>query len=163
MALAYPTILSRHGYDLDPDAIAAARRHAEGQGLSDPVRFAAEDAAAVPASARYDLVTVFEALHDLSRPVEVLRAPEVLLLTGMVLVADEPTAERFDVPASDEERYLYGWSVVSCLPAAMGPGSAETGAVMRPATLRRYAEEAGYAAADVLFENDYWRFYLLRP
>ncbi len=163
MALAYPTIVV-DGYDLDPDAIAAARRHAEEQGLSDRVRFVAEDAAAVPASARYDLVTVFEALHDLSRPVEVLAGLRRLLApTGMVLVADEPTAERFDVPASDEERYLYGWSVVSCLPAAMGPGSAETGAVMRPATLRRYAEEAGYAAAEVLFENDDWRFYLLRP
>jgi hypothetical protein len=117
----------------------------------------------VPASTRYDLVTVFEALHDLSRPVEVLSELRRLLApTGLVLVADEPAAERFDVPASDEERYLYGWSVVSCLPAAMGPGSAETGAVMRPATLRRYAEEAGYAAAEVLFENEYWRFYLLR-
>jgi hypothetical protein len=48
-------------------------------------------------------------------------------------------------PASDLERYHYGWSVVSCLPAAMGdPGTAATGAVMRPATLGRYVREAGF-------------------
>jgi 2-polyprenyl-3-methyl-5-hydroxy-6-metoxy-1,4-benzoquinol methylase len=163
MARAYPAIRI-DGYDLDPDAIAAAREHAEAEGLSDRVHFVAQDAAALPPSSRYDLVTVFEALHDLARPVDVLRGLRGLLASGgTVLVADEPTAERFEVPASDEERYLYGWSLVSCLPSAMGPGSAGTGAVMRPATLRRYAEQAGFGSVDVLFENDYWRFYLLRP
>jgi hypothetical protein len=49
----------------------------------------------------------------------------------------------FTAPASDVERYHYGWSVVSCLPGAMGdPGTAATGAVMRPATLGRYARES---------------------
>ena len=45
----------------------------------------------------------------------------------------------------------YGWSVVSCLPGAMGdPQTAATGAVMRPATLRRYAREAGFRGVEVL-------------
>jgi len=35
---------------------------------------------------------------------------------------------------------------------------------MRPDTLRRYAEEAGFADVDVLdIENEFWRFYRLRP
>jgi hypothetical protein len=50
--------------------------------------------------------------------------------------------------------------VVSCLPAAMGdPRTSATGAVMRPATLRRYAEEAGFGKLEVLsLETDTWRF-----
>ena len=44
------------------------------------------------------------------------------------------------------------------------PDSAETGAVMRIDTLRRYAAEAGYSAVDVLpIEHDEWRFYRLHP
>jgi hypothetical protein len=67
--------------------------------------------------------------------------------------------------ASDLERYHYGWSVVSCLPPAMGdPRTSATGAVMRPATLRRYAEEAGFRSVEVLpLETQTWRFYRLTP
>jgi hypothetical protein len=44
------------------------------------------------------------------------------------------------------------------------PESAATGAVMRPATLRRYATEAGFRETQVLpFQTTYWRFYRLIP
>lgn len=40
--------------------------------------------------------------------------------------------------------------------------SAATGTVMRPATLRRYARQAGFAGVEVLpIEHDFWRFYSL--
>ena len=63
------------------------------------------------------------------------------------------------------EQYAYGWSVVSCLPSAMGdPGTAATGAVMRPATLARYAQAAGFAHTEALpIDADVWRFYRLVP
>jgi len=69
------------------------------------------------------------------------------------------------VPAGDRERENYGWSVVSCLPDAMGdPQTAATGAVLRPATMRAYALEAGFGDVQVLpIETDYWRFYRLIP
>ena len=42
------------------------------------------------------------------------------------------------------------------------PQTAATGAVLRPATLRRYASAAGFAAVEVLpIQTDYWRFYRL--
>ena len=84
---------------------------------------------------------------------------------GSVVVADEPVADQLTVPASEMERYAYGWSVVSCLPGAMGdPGTAATGAVMRPATLARYAQEAGFAHTEALpIDTDVWRFYRLVP
>ncbi len=54
--------------------------------------------------------------------------------------------------------------MISCLPAALEPGSAETGAVMRPQTLRRYATEAGFSDVVVTgVEDRLWRFYLLIP
>jgi 2-polyprenyl-3-methyl-5-hydroxy-6-metoxy-1,4-benzoquinol methylase len=163
IAQAYP-LVTVDGFDLDADVIAAARRYAEQAGLSDRVTFAATDAAGLGAAGRYDLVTIFEGLHDMSRPVEVLRAARGMLSpSGSVLIADELVADEFTVPASDLERYCYGWSVLSCLPSSMGdPGTAATGAVMRPATLGRYAREAGFSGVETLpLETETWRFYRL--
>ena len=111
-------------------------------------------------------MTIFEALHDMSRPVDALRAARGMLTpSGSVLIADELVAEEFTAPAPDLERYHYGWSVVSCLPGAMGdPGTAATGAVMRPATLDRYAQQAGFRSVEVLpLQTETWRFYRLTP
>jgi len=100
---------------------ALARRNAEQAGVSGRVTFAVTDASGPGISGRFDLVTIFEALHDMSRPVDALRTARRLLTpSGSVVIADELTADVFTAPASDLERYLYGWSVVSCLPSAMG-------------------------------------------
>jgi 2-polyprenyl-3-methyl-5-hydroxy-6-metoxy-1,4-benzoquinol methylase len=165
MARAYP-LVRVEGFDLDPDVIAAARRNAEQAGVSGRVTFAVTDASGPGMSGRFDLVTILEGLHDMSRPVDALRAARGMLgRSGSVVIADELVEDEFTAPASDLERYHYGWSVVSCLPAAMGdPGTAATGAVMRTATLRRYAEEAGFGGVQVLpVETETWRFYRLTP
>jgi SAM-dependent methyltransferase len=165
MAQAYPRV-AVHGFDLDPDAIAAARKHAEEAGLADRVSFSVVDAADPPQTSGYDLVTIIEALHDMARPVEALRGVRKMLAGGgTLLVVDELVEDEFTAPASDRERYNYGWSVISCLPDAMGdPQTRATGAVMRPSILRQYATEAGFRDMQVLpIRTDYWRFYRLVP
>ena len=165
MARAFPGI-TVDGFDLDPDAVRQATEHAGASGVGDRVTFRTADAAEPGSTGRYDLVTIFEALHDMTRPVEALRAARTLLGEGgWLLVADELVGDRFAVPATDRERYAYGWSVVSCLPDAMGdPGTAATGAVLRPATLRAYAIDAGFRDAEVLpIDTGFWRFYRLVP
>ena len=169
IAQAYP-LVSIDGFDLDADVIEAARRNAAhaGPGVSGRLTFAVADTSGPGSngwSSRYDLVTIFEALHDMTRPVDALRAARAMLTpSGSVVIADELTADEFTAPAPELERYHYGWSVVSCLPGAMGdPQTAATGAVLRPATLRRYAEEAGFSEVETLpLETENWRFYQLR-
>ena len=120
IARAYP-LVRVDGFDLDPDVIAAARRNAEQAGVSDRVTFAVTDASGPGMSGRFDLVTIFEGLHDMSRPAGALRAARGMLgEAGSVIIADELVEDEFTAPASDLERYHYGWSVVSCLPSAMG-------------------------------------------
>jgi 2-polyprenyl-3-methyl-5-hydroxy-6-metoxy-1,4-benzoquinol methylase len=165
IAQTYPRV-TVDGFDLDQDAIAAARKHAEEAGLADRLTFRQADAADLPRTADYDLVTIIEALHDMSRPVEALRGVHAMLSKdGALVVVDELVEHEFTAPASDIERYHYGWSVLSCLPDAMGdPQTAATGAVMRPSTLRRYATEAGFRDLQTLpIHNDYLRFYRLLP
>jgi 2-polyprenyl-3-methyl-5-hydroxy-6-metoxy-1,4-benzoquinol methylase len=164
IARAYPKV-SVDGIDLDSASIDDAQRNLAGTDVADRVRFHNRDAADAEFADRFDLVTIFEALHDMSRPVDVLRTVRGMLAEGgSVLIADERTEDSFRAPSSDRERLFYGFSILTCLPSAMvGPDAAGTGTVMRTETLRRYATEAGFARADVLpIEHDFWRFYLLR-
>jgi SAM-dependent methyltransferase len=163
IARGYPKV-TVDGIDLDEASIARARELLPGSGVEDRVTFHHANAADPGFSERYDLVTIFEALHDMSYPVEVLRALRGLLAEGgSVVVGDERTAERFSPDAGPVERLYYGFSVLHCLPVGMvGEDPAGTGTVMRESTLRSYAQLAGFAGFEVLpIENDFWRFYRL--
>jgi 2-polyprenyl-3-methyl-5-hydroxy-6-metoxy-1,4-benzoquinol methylase len=163
IARGYPKVLI-DGIDLDGHSIEAARRLLAGSGLEDRVAFHDRDAGDPDLSGHYDVVTLFEALHDMPYPVKVLRALRGLLVTGgCVLVADERTAERFSPDAGDVERLHYGFSVLHCLPVGMvGEHAAATGTVMRPDTMRRYATDAGFGRCEIQpIEHEFWRFYLL--
>jgi SAM-dependent methyltransferase len=152
------------GYDLDAPSVARARELAAEHGVSDRVRFAVQDCSDPVLAGTYELVTIFEALHDMARPVDALRVARALLAEGgSVVVGDEKVAEEFSVPGDELERLNYGFSVVHCL--AVGredDGSAATGTCIRPATVERYARAAGFAGVEVLpIEHDFWRFYRL--
>jgi 2-polyprenyl-3-methyl-5-hydroxy-6-metoxy-1,4-benzoquinol methylase len=165
IARAYPTVRV-DGFDLDAPSIAMAQANAAAAGVDDRVAFQARDAADATLAGRYDLVTAFECIHDLARPVDVLAtARRLLAADGAMLVVDERVAERFTAPGDDLERLFYGFSVLCCLPAGMAEQpSAATGTVMRPDTLRRYATAAGFGTVEVLpLAHDFFRFYLLRP
>jgi SAM-dependent methyltransferase len=152
------------GFDVDAPSIVQARALAAERGVEDRVRFFVQDASDPGLEGSYDLVTIFEALHDMARPVEALRTARGLLAEGgSVIVGDEKVAEAFTVPGDELERLNYGFSVLHCL--AVGredEHSAATGTVIRPHTVEEYAREAGFAAVEVLpIEHDFWRFYRL--
>jgi len=53
--------------------------------------------------------------------------------------------DRLDAPASEVDRFLYGFSLMVCVTDGLSRGtSVGTGTVMRPSTFRRYATEAGF-------------------
>ncbi|MGH2735514.1 MAG: class I SAM-dependent methyltransferase [Actinomycetota bacterium] len=165
MAGAYPSARV-DGFDLDEASIEAARRHADAASMDHRLRFEARDAAGAEFTGSYDLVCIFEALHDMSHPVEALETARGMLAPGgSVLVADERVADAFAAPGDEVERMMYGWSILCCLlTGRTEPGSAATGTVMRTDTLRRYARAAGLSDVEVLpIENDLFRFYLLKP
>lgn len=163
MAQAYPTVRV-DGIDLDIASLRQADRNAASTGVTNRVSFACRDATHHGLTGPYDLVTFFETLHDMARPVEALRAArDILAPGGAVLVGDERVSETFTAPGDDVDRFHYGWSAPHCLAVAMiEPGAAGTGTVMRPGTLRRYAHQAGFANFTILpIDHDFWRFYRL--
>ncbi|MGH9110828.1 MAG: class I SAM-dependent methyltransferase [Acidimicrobiales bacterium] len=165
MARAYPEV-TVDAIDVDAGSIATARANVTATGLADRVRPAVHDASAPGLAGPYDLITIFEALHDMNHPVDALRAARASLADGAsVVIADERVSERFNPPGDEIERFNYGWSVLHCLAVgSLDADSAGTGTVIRPDTLRAYAAEAGFGRVDVLpIEHDFWRFYRLTP
>jgi 2-polyprenyl-3-methyl-5-hydroxy-6-metoxy-1,4-benzoquinol methylase len=153
------------GYDFDQPSIELARRNAEDYGLSDRVRFETRDAGSAALAGRYDLVIALECMHDMSDPVGALSAMRRMAKAdGAVVVMDERTNEKFDPGGeTDLEKFLYGCSLLHCLPSGMAETpSACTGTVMRADTFRTYARDAGFRDVEILpIDNYFFRFYRL--
>jgi 2-polyprenyl-3-methyl-5-hydroxy-6-metoxy-1,4-benzoquinol methylase len=165
IARAFPDAIV-HALDVDATSIERARANVVAAGLTERVRPVLHDASAPDMGGPFDLVTIFEALHDMSHPVEALRAVRASLAPGgSVVIADERVADRFAPPGDELERVNYGFSVLHCLAVGLlDESSAGTGTVIRPDTVRRYATGAGFSSVDILpIEHDFWRFYRLIP
>ncbi|MEO5985622.1 MAG: class I SAM-dependent methyltransferase [Candidatus Limnocylindria bacterium] len=162
IARAYPHVRVL-GIDLDGPSIESARAHAAGSGAGDRVKFSHADAATL-VGADFDVAIIIEAVHDMANPVPVLSAIRTALRPGApLIVVDERVAESFSPPGDEVERFMYGWSITTCLPDGRSrTPSVATGTVMRPDTLRGYADDAGFTRFEVLpVENDFFRFYRL--
>jgi SAM-dependent methyltransferase len=162
------------GFDVDAPSVERARRHAAEAGVAERVTFRTEDVGTLVGDAdpdrerrldgSYDLVTAFECVHDLPDPVAVLAAMRRMTRPGgTVLVLDEAVAEEFTAPGGDVDRLMYGYSLLCCLPDGLSTEpSAGTGTVMRPATLRAYARQAGFADLEVVpVDAGFFRLYRL--
>ena len=161
MARAYPQARFV-GIDLDAPSIDAARSAAAAAGLGDRVEFRHADAAGL--NGEFDAAIIIEAVHDMANPVPVLASIRSALVEGgSLIVVDERVAESFAAPGDDIERFMYGWSLTTCLPDGRSrTPSVATGTVMRPDVLRSFAADAGFTSVEILpIENDFFRFYRL--
>jgi len=163
LAQAFPTA-SFVGVDSDEASVLDARAEAAMAGVADRVSFEVADAAGPWAPASYDLVTVFEALHDMSRPGDVLAAARAALRPGgRVLVMDEGVEDELTPNGSPVERLMAASSVLHCLPVGRSDADEHAvGTMLRPSIMRSLASGAGLESVEVLpIEHDFFRFYLL--
>ncbi len=154
------------GFDIDEASIELANGHARDAGVDDRVTFQVRDVADADAG-QYDLAVIIEAVHDMSQPVGVLASVRRMLKPdGVLLVADEKTEDAFTAPGSETERFFYGFSVLTCLPAAMTERPTEAiGTAIRADTMRRLGLEAGFRTVERLDkpELETLRFYRMTP
>ena len=163
IARAYPKA-QVDGFDLDGPSIELARANLRETDLAGRVAFQVRDAGETQFTGRYDLVTAFECVHDMSNPAGVLRAMRNMVKDdGAVLVVDERVSDNFMGNGNEVEWMMYGWSILHCLAVGMADRpSVETGTVMRAETLQKYAQAAGFRRVEVLpIDNFFFRFYRL--
>ena len=118
MAQAFPN--SRfHGFDYHDGSIAKARERAREAGVEDRVSFEVASAKEVP-GAGYDLVCVFDCLHDMGDPVGASRhIRDVLAPDGTWMIVEPYAKDSVDENLNPVGRVYYGASTLICTPASL--------------------------------------------
>ena len=128
LAAAYPAS-TFVGYDLADDAVARARSEAAAAGLAN-ARFEVRDAAGLTVEEPFDVVFVFDAIHDQVDPAAVLARIHAALAPGGTFVMVEPRASS-DLAgnlANPLAPMLYSTSTLHCLTVSLAGGGAGLGA-----------------------------------
>ncbi|WP_019832100.1 class I SAM-dependent methyltransferase [Sphingomonas sp. PR090111-T3T-6A] len=146
MAEAYPE--SRFtGYDFHEPSIEEARRHAEAHGLADRVRFEVAKAKEI-AEGNYDLVTMYDCLHDMGDPAGCASHMWDILAEDGTWMIVEPIAG--DTPGQNMNpvgRLYYNASTMICVPTSLDQEvGAALGAQAGEARLGALIREAGFAS-----------------
>ena len=118
MAQAFPNS-TFVGSDYHEGSIETARQRAKDAGVADRVRFETAAAAAHPGEG-YDLVTMFDCLHDMGDPVGAARHVHRTLAPGGTWMIVEPmAADRIEDNLNPVGRAYYGFSTFLCTPASL--------------------------------------------
>ncbi|NTU84435.1 MAG: class I SAM-dependent methyltransferase, partial [Chloroflexales bacterium] len=144
MAQAYPN--SRFvGFDYHQASIDAARTRAAAAGVADRVRF--EVCTAKEFSGQgYDLVTVFDALHDMGDPVgAAAHVCASLAPNGTWLIVEPYAEDRVEANLHPIGRAYYSGSTLMCTPNALDQeGALALGAQAGEAQLRDVLAQGGF-------------------
>lgn len=133
------------GFDLDEGAIARARAEAAGAGLTN-VSYEVVDAAKLGNAGRFDVVFVFDAIHDQVDPAAVLGSIHAALAPGGVFVMKEPRAAdalEDNVP-NPFAPILYSMSTLHCMTVSLAHDGAGIGTMFGEGLARRLLAEAGF-------------------
>ncbi len=118
MAQAFPNS-TFVGSDYHEGSIETARARAAAAGISERVRFEQAAAAAHPGS-DYDLVTMFDCLHDMGDPVGAARhVHELLAPDGTWMIVEPNAGDRIEDNLNPVGRAFYGFSTLLCTPASL--------------------------------------------
>lgn len=145
MAEAFPA--SRFvGFDYHAASVAEAARAAAEAGVGDRVGFEVADAASFPGDG-YDLVCVFDALHDMGDPTAVAARCRAALRDGGTLMLVEPMAgDELTDNLHPVGRLFYSGSTLVCVPTSLSqPGQAGLGAQAGERRLRDVLASAGFS------------------
>lgn len=146
MAEAYPESTFT-GYDFHEPSIEDARRHARDHGLADRVRFEVAEAKKI-AETGFDLVTMYDCLHDMGDPRGCAAHIRNILRPGGTWMIVEPIAG--NTPAENMNpvgRLYYNASTMICVPTSLDQEVGEgLGAQAGEAKLSAILHEGGFAS-----------------
>ena len=107
------------GSDDHAGSIETARRRAQDAGVADRVRFEIAPAAGYT-GAEYDLVTMFDCLHDMGDPVGAARHVHgTLKPDGTWMIVEPMAADRVEGNLNPVGRAYYSFSTLLCTPASL--------------------------------------------
>jgi 2-polyprenyl-3-methyl-5-hydroxy-6-metoxy-1,4-benzoquinol methylase len=145
LAQAYPNS-EFHGFDYHADSIERAREAAAQAGVADRISFEVASAKDYPGTG-YDLVCVFDCLHDMGDPVGAsAHVFETLSPTGTWMIVEPFANDRVEDNLNPVGRVFYGASTVICTPASLDQEvGLALGAQAGEARLTEVIKEGGFS------------------
>jgi SAM-dependent methyltransferase len=152
------------GSDYHQASIATARERADEAGVADRVRFESTAAAAVEGDG-FDLVTMFDSLHDMGDPVGAARHVRSILAPGGAWMIVEPAAgDRIEDNLNPVGRAYYGFSTLLCTPSSLSQDvGLALGAQAGEARIRGVVEQAGFSRFRRVAETPFNIVYEAKP
>jgi SAM-dependent methyltransferase len=144
MAQAFPA--SRFtGMDFSDEGLGVGRAEAEGLGLANAT-FVAQDVAELDVTDAYDVITVFDAIHDQAQPARVLRNIYRALRPGGVFLmvdikASSNLEDNIGVPLSS---FKYTVSTMHCMSVSLGLDGVGLGTVWGHQLATSMLADAGF-------------------
>jgi SAM-dependent methyltransferase len=163
MASAFPASTFR-GFDYHDGSVAIARKRASSAGVADRTQF--EVAPAASFSGRdYDLVTMFDCLHDMGDPAGAARHVRQALAPDGTWMIVEPTAgDRVEDNLNPVGRAYYAFSTLLCTPCSLSQEvGLALGAQAGEARIREIVTGAGFSRFRRVAETPFNIVFEARP
>jgi SAM-dependent methyltransferase len=164
LARAFPS--SRFaGFDYHAASIATAQEAAARAGVTQRVTFETVAAKEVPTDRGFDLICLFDCLHDMGDPVGAAAHLREALKPDGTLLAVEPMArDRLEDNINPVGRIYYAASALICTPASMAQETGEAlGAQAGPARMTAVLRRAGFTDVRVATETPFNMVLEARP
>jgi 2-polyprenyl-3-methyl-5-hydroxy-6-metoxy-1,4-benzoquinol methylase len=152
------------GSDYHAESIELARKQAAEAGVGDRVTFEVTGADGFSGTG-YDLVTMFDALHDMGDPVGAARhVLDALAPDGTWMVVEPRAGDRIEENFTPLGRAHYSGSTFLCVANALSqPGGYALGAQAGEAAIREVATKAGFTHFRRAAETPFNLVYEIRP
>ena len=149
------------GYDFFSTVVNEARQIAKEKGIEQRVQFRAHDVSQ-PLPEEYDLITFFNSLHDVTRPVEGLtRVREALAPGGACLILESAFSDRLEDNINPLGTVLYGTSLFYNTPVSIANGAVSAGrAVLSESRIRELCGSAGLQVTRLRLPNPMHALYI---
>ena len=163
MAQAFPNS-TYAGFDYHDGSITTARERAADAGVGDRVRFETAPASAY-AGAGYDLVTMFDCLHDMGDPVGAARhVRSTLAPDGTWMIVEPAAGDRVEDNLNPVGRAYYSFSTLLCTPASLSQEvGLALGAQAGEARIREVTERGGFTRFRRVAETPFNLVFEARP
>ena len=140
------------GMDLSGEAIQAALQEARGKGLKN-IEFMAGDLSDFDETAgpeSFDFITTFDAVHDQTKPLNVLRGIQrALKRDGVYLMQDiKGSSYVYNNIAHPIGTFLYTVSCMHCMTVSLAQGGEGLGAMWGEEKTREYLQRAGFRSVE---------------
>jgi SAM-dependent methyltransferase len=152
------------GFDYHNESIALAREETTAAGLNQRTHFEVAPAASFPGTG-YDLIAMFDCLHDMGDPVGAARhVHQALAQDGTWLVVEPIAGERIEDNLNPVGRAYYAFSTFLCTPSSLSQEvGLALGAQAGEARIRDVTALAGFTRFRRVAETPFNAVYEVRP